>query len=126
MIAEKFHAMVRLGRLNSRMNDFLHIWPLARRFDFEGRIVAEAIAMTFATRHSAVPAEPAVFDMAFPTYPGKAEQRRTFLRRNHIEGPPTDFANVTAHVRALLLPIAIALSQGPSFLGQWNAPGPWR
>lgn len=39
VIAEKFHAMVRLGRLNSRMNDFFDLWLLARQFDFEGQVL---------------------------------------------------------------------------------------
>lgn len=126
VIAEKFHAMVRLGPLTSRMNDFFDLWLLAREYDFEGRILAEAISMTFATRHTAVPAHPAIFDTEFSTYPGKAEQWRTFLRRNRIEGAPSNFADVTAYVSGFLLPVAIALSQRHSFERRWNAAGPWR
>ena len=33
LVAEKFQAMVFLGRLNSRMKDFFDIWLLARQFD---------------------------------------------------------------------------------------------
>ncbi|MCZ7661863.1 MAG: nucleotidyl transferase AbiEii/AbiGii toxin family protein [Thermoleophilia bacterium] len=35
VVAEKFHAMVRLGTVSSRMNDFFDIWLLARQFDFD-------------------------------------------------------------------------------------------
>ncbi|TIM64614.1 MAG: nucleotidyl transferase AbiEii/AbiGii toxin family protein, partial [Mesorhizobium sp.] len=34
VIAEKFQAMVALGRANSRMKDFYDIWILSRSFDF--------------------------------------------------------------------------------------------
>ena len=35
VIAEKFQAMVALGRANSRMKDFYDIWILSRSFAFE-------------------------------------------------------------------------------------------
>lgn len=37
VIAEKFQAMVALGRANSRMKDFYDIWVLARSFEIQGR-----------------------------------------------------------------------------------------
>lgn len=126
VIAEKFHAMVRLGRLNSRMNDFFDLWLLARQFEFEGQVVAEAISTTFARRHTDIPAQPAVFETAFPTYPGKAEQWRSYLQRNSIEGTPHDFAEVTNYIRTFLRPSATALAKESSFQRQWKAPGPWR
>jgi hypothetical protein len=42
-VAEKFEALVKLGLLYSRMKDFYDIWLLSRQFDFDGRILAEAI-----------------------------------------------------------------------------------
>ena len=126
VIAEKFHAMVRLGRLNSRMNDFFDLWLLARQFEFEGQVVAEAISTTFARRHTDIPAQPAVFETAFPTYPGKAEQWRSYLKRNSIEGALSDFADVTTYIRAFLEPITSALVRESSFGRRWKAPGPWR
>ena len=50
--------MVKLGILNSRMKDFFDIWMLSRQFDFEGHTLGTAIAKTFATRRTVVPAEP--------------------------------------------------------------------
>lgn len=126
VIAEKFHAMVTLGRLNSRMNDFFDLWLLARQFEFEGQVLADAIATTFAHRHTDVPSEPAVFETAFPTYPGKAEQWRSYLKRNSIEGAPSGFADVTTYIGTFLGPITTALSRKSSFERRWNAPGPWR
>ena len=70
-IAEKFEGMVKLGRLNSRMKDFFDVWPLARQFDFEGRTLATAMAQTFATRRTVVPAEPIALTDAFAADTGK-------------------------------------------------------
>jgi predicted nucleotidyltransferase component of viral defense system len=44
VIAEKFQAMVALGRANTRMKDFYDIWVLARSHRFEDDRLARAIA----------------------------------------------------------------------------------
>ena len=49
-IAEKFHAMVTLGRRNSRMKDFHDVWALTTAFAFEGTALREAIATCFDRR----------------------------------------------------------------------------
>jgi hypothetical protein len=41
VIAEKFQAMVMLGRANSRMKDLYDIWVLSRNFEFMGQVLAE-------------------------------------------------------------------------------------
>lgn len=58
VIAEKFQAMVALGRANSRMKDFYDIWILSRSFAFDDDRLARAIAATFARRGTVIPAEP--------------------------------------------------------------------
>jgi Nucleotidyl transferase AbiEii toxin, Type IV TA system len=55
VIAEKFQAMVALGRANSRMKDFYDIWVLTKTFDFAPDRLALAIAATFARRQTAIP-----------------------------------------------------------------------
>lgn len=126
MIAEKFHAMVKLGLLNSRMNDFFDVWLLARQFDFEGRVLAKAISTTFERRHTDVPARPIVFETAFPAYQGKQEQWRSYLERNSIEGAPIDFDEVATYIATFLQPVTAALVADGSCRRRWVAPGPWR
>jgi predicted nucleotidyltransferase component of viral defense system len=50
VVAEKLEAIVKLGLANSRMKDFYDLHVLAERFPFEGPIVCDAIAATFARR----------------------------------------------------------------------------
>ena len=45
-IAEKFQALVALDILNTRIKDFYDIWSLSRGMEFEGAILARAIAAT--------------------------------------------------------------------------------
>lgn len=49
-IAEKFQAMVKLGIINSRMKDFYDIWLLSRQYEFDKRMLAEAVSLTFENR----------------------------------------------------------------------------
>ena len=49
-IAEKFEAMVNLGRRNSRMKDFHDIWALPKSFPFDGAELCAAIARCFERR----------------------------------------------------------------------------
>jgi predicted nucleotidyltransferase component of viral defense system len=56
VIAEKFQAMVMLGRANSRMKDYYDIWILSRSYEFKGDALARAIAATFARRKTTIPA----------------------------------------------------------------------
>jgi len=57
VIAEKFQAMVMLGRANSRMKDFYDIWILSRSFDFNDDRLARAITATFERRETPIPTE---------------------------------------------------------------------
>ena len=57
VIAEKFQAMVMLGRANSRMKDFYDVWVLSRASEFTDDRLARAIAATFARRNTEIPSE---------------------------------------------------------------------
>ena len=57
VIAEKFQAMVMLGRANSRMKDLYDIWILSRNFEFKDGKLPRAIAATFARRKTEIPTE---------------------------------------------------------------------
>jgi predicted nucleotidyltransferase component of viral defense system len=57
VVAEKFEAIVKFGRVNSRVKDFYDIWLLSREYQFEGDTLARAIAATFARRKTEIPSE---------------------------------------------------------------------
>ncbi len=125
-IAEKFHAMVKRGILNSRMKDFHDVWMLSRTYDFQGAMLAEAIKKTFANRQTKVPAAPAVFDPSFAEERDKIAQWRGFIRKSGLSGAPGSFADAVAAIREFLEPIATTLSRQGEFHGTWKASGPWR
>ncbi len=122
-IAEKLHAMVQLGILNSRMKDFFDIWSLSRSFEFDGGFL-QAVRETFAGRGHQAPPEPLALtdDLAVPAR--KHVQWTSFLRKRRVSAP-ADFAEVMEQVRAFLLPIVVAVASDASPPARWTPPGPW-
>ncbi|NDC58221.1 MAG: nucleotidyl transferase AbiEii/AbiGii toxin family protein, partial [Alphaproteobacteria bacterium] len=105
-IAEKFEAMVALGRANSRMKDFYDIWVLGQTFEFSDDRLARAIAATFARRKTAIPSElPDALSADFANDPSKQAQWRAFVTGVAI--PPGALADVVAALAAFLMPHAV-------------------
>lgn len=124
-IAEKFQAMVKLGVLNSRMKDFYDIWVLSRRFDFEGELLATAIARTFEKRNTPITLEAEIFAPGFGQQENKKTQWRAFLSKSRLADAPDAFDEIVTGIRQFLAPIADSLSKQAPFPNSWIAPGPW-
>jgi predicted nucleotidyltransferase component of viral defense system len=81
VIAEKFHAMVVLGRANSRMKDYFDVWMLIESFELEPQRMRRAIDATFARRNTAIPASvPDGLSDEFSADLGKRRQWDAFAR----------------------------------------------
>ncbi len=85
VIAEKYQAMVMLGRANSRMKDFFDLAVIAQRTELDGATLAAAIAATFARRQTALPTErPLALTKEFSDDAAKLRQWQAFLNKNRI------------------------------------------
>jgi predicted nucleotidyltransferase component of viral defense system len=105
VVAEKFQAMVRLGRANSRMKDFYDIWILAQSCDFDGDRLARAILATFARRTTEIPAEPPdALTPAFVQDKTKQQQWTAFLV--DVAVIPGTLAEVVEDLTVFLMPHA--------------------
>jgi predicted nucleotidyltransferase component of viral defense system len=103
VIAEKFQAMVMLGRANTRMKDFYDIWVLAQSHEFKGDRLARAIAATFARRKTEIPAErPDALTLAFAEDRNKQQQWAGFLA--DVTLTPGTLAEVIEDLAAFLMP----------------------
>ena len=75
VIAEKFHAMVVLGRANSRMKDYYDVWMLTSAFQINPERLRRAVTATFLRRRTMIPVEvPDGLSDAFATDPAKQRQ----------------------------------------------------
>jgi hypothetical protein len=122
-VAEKFEAMVKHGRLNSRMKDFYDVWLLSRQFDFDGEKLAEAIRLTFARRKAVIPAKPSAFAQDF--IDAKQVQWTAFRQRLQQKHVPESFGEIVSVVENFFAPLATGLSQNSPVSMRWVAPGPW-
>jgi predicted nucleotidyltransferase component of viral defense system len=101
VIAEKFHAMVVLGRANSRMKDYYDVWMLTSAFDIEHERLRRAIVATFARRSTVIPAQvPDGLSDSFATDPGKQRQWDAFAR--NLSGKIPGFGLVVSELRQRL------------------------
>jgi predicted nucleotidyltransferase component of viral defense system len=107
VIAEKFQAMVALGRVNSRMKDFYDIWYLSKTFTFEDDRLARAIAATFKRRQTEVPVDvPDALTDAFAEDDQKQKQWEAFV--SGVLADPVALNVVVSDLRAFLIPHAQA------------------
>lgn len=107
VIAEKFQAMVSLGRANSRMKDFYDIWLLATSFPFEDDRLVRAIKATFDRRETDIPDRlPDALTPDFGADPAKVQQWEAFKR--DLGADPGSLGEVCAALASFLGPRAEA------------------
>lgn len=103
VVAEKFQAMVALGRANTRLKDFYDIWVLARSYEFADDRLARAIAATFRRRDTTIPAEPPeALTAAFSEDPLKQRQWHAFLADVAVD--PGELQAVLQDLAEFLIP----------------------
>lgn len=97
VIAEKFQAMVALGRANSRMKDFYDVLILSRSFSFDDDRLARAIAATFARRATPIPVE--VPDALTPAFAEDEQKQRQW--QAFVDDVATDPGELSAVIEEL-------------------------
>lgn len=105
VIAEKFHAMVALGLVNSRLKDYFDIWTILRMFKVDRANLRTAIHQTFERRHTAIPqGVPIGLSQEFATDALKMAQWRAVLQKADQSGE-FPLAQVVQELRDQILPV---------------------
>jgi hypothetical protein len=105
VIAEKFEAIVKLGRANTRLKDFYDIWVMSRSYEFDDDRLARALLATFSRRRTLLPAEPPDgLTAAFANDPAKRRQWTAFLADVSVQ--PGDLKTVIGDLATFLIPHA--------------------
>lgn len=103
VIAEKLHAVVVLGIVNSRLKDYLDLVVMAERETLDGPTVALAIAATFQRRGTRVPtALPMGLSDEFALDRSRMALWQSLLKKNDIAHRP--LVDVVSVLRAVLWP----------------------
>ena len=119
IIAEKFEAIVSLGKVNSRYKDFYDICELAEHYNFEGEILQEAIEETFAHRGTQLDVI-AAFENDFVDDVYRKSRWKGFLKTKHVQ---TDLSleDAVTKIKHLLLPVVNAIKEGKKYNLVWDA-----
>jgi hypothetical protein len=127
VVAEKLHAMITLGMINSRMKDFYDLDWIARSFAFDGALLVAAIRATFARRQTAAPSvKPICLTAAFAQEPDKQLQWQAFLQRSGLTDQYFALDTVVSRLSLFLMPPLQTAAQGVPWLSQWTPGSGWQ
>ncbi|MEA2463625.1 MAG: hypothetical protein QOJ98_1372 [Acidobacteriota bacterium] len=124
IVAEKLHAMVKLGIANSRMKDFFDVYMLASMREFDGELLSKAVSRTFRRRKTAIPEEAFALSEDFYDDRPKQAQWRAFLRKTSVRAPE-DFHAVGSLLRSFLVPVMASARSDTTASLTWRS-GAWR
>jgi Nucleotidyl transferase AbiEii toxin, Type IV TA system len=103
VIAEKLHAVVVLGMVNSRLKDYLDLVVMVERETLDAATLVRAIAATFHRRGTGLPdAVPVGLSDEFASDATRMALWHALLKKNAIVHRP--LVDVVAVIRAVLLP----------------------
>lgn len=103
VISEKLHAIVLFGMTNSRLKDYFDVSVVLERETLDDRILAAAIAATFARRETDIPdAVPLGLTDEFASDASRQSLWRAFLKKNDLHEEPLE--DVVRRLRDALVP----------------------
>ena len=106
VIAEKFHAMVVLSSLNSRMKDFYDVYNLLTKHKIDYLNLEKAITTTFQVRETNVTKEHALFTDDFKNNQQRLQMWKVFLKKINVK-EALSFQTVTQTITEQLKPILL-------------------
>ena len=126
VVAEKFHAMIRHGDLNSRMKDYYDLWLISDTFEFNGTSLQKAIEATFNNRDTEIPDErPSSLSADFAHE--KKKKKKNFLNKSGLDNTQVeDFESVLEAIWIFLEhPVQSAFNQTKS-THKWKPQKGWK
>lgn len=118
-VAEKLDAVLSLMEFSSRMKDYYDIYYLANKFDFDGKVLTEALKKTFDNRNHIFTKEQFEHMLEFASDEAMQKKWKAFIKK--INTKTDDFETVLKMINAFLSKPIIATIDGKDFIGQWLA-----
>lgn len=118
-IAEKTDAILSLMEFSSRMKDYYDIYYLANKFDFDGKVLTEALKKTFENRGRAFTIEQFEQVMSFADDSFMQKKWKAFCRK--IDTKTDDFSTVLRTIKVFLTEPFTAAVKGEEFSEKWSA-----
>ena len=118
-IAEKIDAILSLMEFSSRMKDYYDIYYIANKFDFDGKVLTEALKKTFANREHSFTVEQCEQVIGFADDDAMQKKWKAFVRK--IDAKTDDYSTVLNTIKAFLAESFAAAIEGKDFGKQWVA-----
>lgn len=118
-VAEKIDAILCLMEFSSRMKDYYDIYYLANKFDFDGKVLTEALKKTFDNRGHIFTAEQFEQVMGFDDDVAMQKKWKAFVRK--IDTKTDDYSTVLKTIKAFLAKPFTAAVVGKEFNDKWSA-----
>ena len=118
-VAEKIDAILSLMEFSSRMKDYYDIYYLANKFDFDGKILSEALRKTFANREHNFTVAQFEQVMTFDSDSAMQKKWKAFIRK--IDTKTDDYSTVLKTICAFLTKPFTAAVEGKELNEHWSA-----
>jgi hypothetical protein len=128
VVSEKLEAIVKLGIANSRMKDFHDLHSLSTTFEFDGKILAEAVRVTFEHRRTDLPADgmPLAFTREFYEDQAKVKQWNAFCTKNSPYVERTEFKSIITQLTTFLAPVIRSARENRILGSTWIPARGWQ
>ncbi len=117
-IAEKIDAILSLMEFSSRMKDYYDIYYLANKFDFDGKLLTEALKKTFKNRGHSFTIEQFEQVMGFDDDIAMQKKWKAFIRK--IETKTDDYSTVLKMIKIFLTKPFTAAVDDAEFTEKWS------
>ena len=118
-VAEKIDAILSLMEFSSRMKDYYDIYYLANKFDFDGKVLTEALKKTFENRGHSFTIEQFEQVMNFDNDDEMQKKWKAFVRKIDIK--TDDFSTVLKTIKTFLTEPFTAAVRDKEFTEKWSA-----
>lgn len=118
-IAEKIDAILNLMEFSSRMKDYYDIYYLAKKFDFDGKVLTKALQKTFANREHSFTIEQFKQVIGFDKDGGMRKKWKAFVRKINVK--TDDYSTVLKTINVFLAMPFTAATTNEEFTKQWSA-----
>ena len=118
-VSEKIDAILSLMEFSSRMKDYYDIYYLANKFDFDGKVLTEALRKTFVNREHNFTVEQFDQVMGFDNDVAMQKKWKAFVRK--IDTKTDDYSTVLKTIKAFLTKPFTAAVGGKEFTEKWSA-----
>ena len=118
-IAEKIDAILSLMEFSSRMKDYYDIYYIANKFNFDGKVLSEALRKTFTNREHSFTAEQFEQVISFVNDAAMQKKWKAFVRM--INTKTEDYSTILKTIQNFLEKPFTAAVGGKTFTKKWSA-----